>query len=184
MRPVTVAVTAGHSNRDPGAVYDGAKEAELARELRNIVASKLRLKGVTVLTDGDGADNLPLSDAVKLIRKAALGVEIHFNASTNTSARGVECLGLPEHKALCQALSCAVARVTKDRLRGDNGFRLQEESARGKLAVVDAGGLILEVCFGTHRDSLVAYQSVRWLVASAIADVVEEYLNDHFAVHP
>ena len=183
MQQTTVAITAGHSNRDPGAVYGDTKEADLARELRDIVANKLRLSGVTVLTDGEGAENLPLSDALKLIRKAALGIEIHFNSSTNTSARGVESLALPEHAELCKALSAAVAKVTKDKLRGDAGFKRQEESARGKLGVVEAGGIILEVCFGSNRDSLVAYQSVRWLVASAIVGVIEEHLNGHFA-HP
>ena len=40
-----IVLTAGHSDFDPGAVGNGKTEASIARELRNIVASKLRGAG-------------------------------------------------------------------------------------------------------------------------------------------
>lgn len=50
-----VCLTAGHSNTDPGAVNGSDREADLAQDMRNIVASILRNDyGLTVRTDGEG----------------------------------------------------------------------------------------------------------------------------------
>ena len=46
----TFVVTAGHSNTDPGAVANGRKEAEIACDMRSMIASKLRARGATVET--------------------------------------------------------------------------------------------------------------------------------------
>ena len=50
----TVTLTAGHSNTDPGAVNGSDREADIAQDMRNIVASILRNDyGLEVKTDGD-----------------------------------------------------------------------------------------------------------------------------------
>ena len=64
-------ITAGHATvdkPDSGAVYNGVKESELMTEFRNIVALKLRQRGHTVITDGEGAANQTLNTAISLIR--------------------------------------------------------------------------------------------------------------------
>ena len=60
----TFVVTAGHSNTDPGAVANGHKESDIACDMRNMIASKLRALGHKVFTDGDGKENQPLSQAI------------------------------------------------------------------------------------------------------------------------
>ncbi len=60
-------VTAGHCNIDPGAMAFGKKEADIAAELRNIIALKLRDKGHQVVTDGSGSENKSLAEAMKEI---------------------------------------------------------------------------------------------------------------------
>ena len=50
-----VTLTAGHSNRDPGAVNGTDREADIAQDMRNIVASILRNEyKIQVKTDGEG----------------------------------------------------------------------------------------------------------------------------------
>ena len=49
-----ITVTAGHSNKDPGAVNGLFREADIAQEMRNMVASYLRQKDIAVKTDGEG----------------------------------------------------------------------------------------------------------------------------------
>ena len=93
----TFVITAGHSNVDHGAVANGLKEAALAVELRDIVASKLREKGYEVITDGLRGDNKPLNDAIKLIPRGDVAVELHFNAAASTTAAGVETIALLKH---------------------------------------------------------------------------------------
>ena len=167
-------ITAGHSNTDPGAVGNGFKEAELAAELRNIVALKLRALGHTVVTDGTGTVNQPLTTAIALIRGSAVALEIHFNAATPT-AKGVETIALPKDKALAQKLSQAIAAVLETPVRGDKGFIDQTKSARGKLGYINAGGLIIETCFISNANEIAVYQAKKWLVASAIAKTLDEW---------
>lgn len=168
------AITAGHSDVDPGAVANGVTEAQIAEEMRNIIAHKLRVSGHEVLTDGEGSVNLPLKNAIALIKQADIAVEIHCNAAGSATATGVECISLPALKGLCQRLSAAVAGVTKDKLRGDKGWIDQSQSARGKLGYVENGGIIIELFFLTNETALETYNAVKWLVAQAITDTLIE----------
>lgn len=166
-------ITAGHSNTDPGAVGNGYREADIALVMRELVAMKLRQRGHTVTTDGGGKTNLPLSEAVKLAKRGDVAVEIHCNASHSPTARGVETIALPKDKALAQRISQSIAAVTGQRLRGDAGWIDQAQSARGRLAFVQAGGLIVELFFISNPDEVRMWEQKHWLIATAIADALE-----------
>jgi N-acetylmuramoyl-L-alanine amidase len=162
-------VTAGHSDTDPGAIApDGRTEAALARELRNIIASKLREQGVGVKTDGEWNQNHPLQVALRLIGLGPLAIELHFNASANPKARGVECISLPKHKAVSQHIAREISVALGSPLRGEQGWIDQSQSARGRLAFVNAGGIIVETCFISSPDELARYDGRRYVVASGI----------------
>lgn len=162
-------VTAGHSSSDPGAIApDGRKEADLAVVLRDVVVAKLRERGLKVLTDGEWRQNSPLQIALRLIDKAPLAIEIHFNASDNPAARGVECISLPKLRTLSQHISAGIATVLGSKVRGAGGWIDQTKSARGRLAFVEAGGIIVEVCFLTSPQDMAAYDAKLYLVANAI----------------
>ena len=171
---VIIVLTAGHSNTDPGAVANGATEAGLMTEMRNIVAKKLREAGHTVHTDGEGTVNQSLNDAIALIKRhqPAVALELHMNAAASPLATGVETIALPKDKRLAQSLSAAVAGVLGMRVRGENGWIDQSQSARGRLGYINAGGLILETAFITNLADLQATRDKLWLVASAIAQTI------------
>ncbi|HFC7619944.1 TPA: N-acetylmuramoyl-L-alanine amidase [Neisseria meningitidis] len=85
----TVTLTAGHSNTDPGAVNGSDREADLAQDMRNIVAAILRDDyGLTVKTDGTGKGNMPLREAVKLIRGSDVAIEFHTNSAAGGTGKG------------------------------------------------------------------------------------------------
>jgi len=170
-----VAVTAGHSNTDPGAVNGKVKEADLVVNFRNAVTYYLREAGVQVKTDGTGSRNDPLSSAIKLIKGSSVAVEFHMNAATSKQANGVETIALPKDKKLAQDLSAAVASALGSRLRGDNGWIDQSKSARGSLGYINAGGLIVELGFISNEAELAAYQARYWIAAKAVAKVLIEY---------
>ena len=117
-----VTVTAGHSNKDPGAVNGKFKEAELVSQFRNAVAYYLREAGIQYKTDGVGILNQDLNAAIKLIKGSSVAVEFHMNAATSKQANGIETIALPKDKKLAQDLSKAVADAFGSRLRGDNGW--------------------------------------------------------------
>lgn len=170
-----VAITAGHSNTDPGTVNGNAKEADLVVNFRNAVAFYLREAGLQVKTDGTGTKNDPLSAAVKLIKGSSVAVEFHMNAAASKQANGIETIALPKDKKLAQDLSKAVADALGSRLRGDNGWIDQSKSARGSLAYINAGGLIVELGFISNEAELAAFQARYWIAAKAVAKVLIEY---------
>lgn len=170
-----VTVTAGHSNKDPGAVNGKIKEADLVTNFRNAVTHYLREAGLQVKTDGTGTKNDPLSAAVMLIQGSSVAVEFHMNAAASKQANGIETIALPKDKKLAQDLSKAVADALGSRLRGDNGWIDQSKSARGRLAYVNAGGLIVELGFISNEDELARFNARYWLAAKAVAKVLIDY---------
>ena len=170
-----ITITAGHSNIDPGAVNGKIKEADLVTNFRNAVSFYLREAGVQVKNDGTGSQNDPLSSAIKLIKGSSIAVEFHMNAATSKQANGVETIALPRDKKLAQDLSAAVSSALGSRLRGDNGWIDQSKSARGSLAYINAGGLIVELGFISNEAELAAFQARYWIAAKAVAKVLIEY---------
>ena len=170
-----VTVTAGHSNTDPGAVNGKFKEAELVSQFRNAVAYYLREAGIQYKTDGVGTTNQNLNAAIKLIKGSSVAVEFHMNAATSKQANGIETIALPKDKKLAQDLSKAVADVFGSRLRGDNGWIDQSQSARGKLGFISNGGLIVELGFISNEEELFQFNARYWSAAKAVAKVLIEY---------
>lgn len=117
----TIIISAGHSLSEPGAVYlPGGKENFLTIELAKLVSTYLRNHGIGVL---EVPDNLSLVDTIKWINgRASEGkieacIEIHCNASTDKSAKGVEAwyyhdfstgLGDEDSKRLSQCMVDAI----------------------------------------------------------------------------
>lgn len=167
-----VAVTAGHSNTDPGAVRGSDKEADFVVKVRNAVELYLLRAGLDVKTDGKGAINLPLSDAIKIAKGASTKIEFHLNAAVSSQANGVETIALPKDKKLAQDISKAIVEITGSRLRGKDGWIDQSDSARGKLGFISNGGLIVELGFISNPQEFAVLQAKYWLVAKAIADVI------------
>lgn len=170
-----VTVTAGHSNKDPGAVNGKFKEAELVSQFRNAVAYYLREAGIQYKTDGVGILNQDLNAAIKLIKGSSVAVEFHMNAATSKQANGIETIALPKDKKLAQDLSKAVADAFGSRLRGDNGWIDQSKSARGKLGFISNGGLIVELGFISNEEELFQFNARYWSAAKAVAKVLIDY---------
>lgn len=173
-----IVLTAGHSSTDPGAVAGGYTEAELMLELRDLTADRLRNLGHVVIEDGGDGENLPLRHAISLIRQSALAVELHTNASSNPTANGVETIGLPSMRGFCQGLSSVVARCLGSRVRGDNGWIDQSQSARGRLGFVNAGGVILETFFLSNPDERARYLARRDRLVLDVSGFIHRWMED------
>lgn len=167
-----ILLSAGHSNADHGAVANGVKESDISVECRNIVMKKLEAAGFPAVSDGTGSDNQPLTQAVKLIAGKTLAVEFHCNASVNQQAGGVECISLPSLRDESQKISAAISGAMGIKLRGDNGWIDQAKSARGRLAFVVAGGIIVELFFLSNPAELKTWQEKKWLICQAIAGAI------------
>lgn len=176
-------VTAGHGAHDPGNTANGCKEAELMLQLRYLVAKKIRDAGYKVNEDGVRGENWPLIEAIKLIPRSQLAVELHTNASTDPSAAGVEVIGLPHLRQRAQLIAASIAKVLGIPLRREAGFYDYNTAGR-TLGFCKAGGLIVEVFFQSNKRELELYQSKSWLVASAIAGAMTGPLPSSSSASP
>lgn len=168
-----ITLTAGHSNTDPGAVNGSDREADIAQDMRNIVAAILKSDyGLSVKTDGEGKGNMPLREAVKLIAGSALAVEFHTNAAASKQATGIEALALPKHKAVCQRLCKAVADVTGWKLRGEGGYKPDNAGQHSRLAYAQHGGIIFEPFFISNDSDLALWKQRKWPICRAIAAAI------------
>ena len=170
-----VLVSAGHSNRDPGAVNPalGLHEADLTVDLRNMIAFYLARDGVPFITDGEGAENKTLNDAIKLARQADIAIELHFNAAANKTVKGIEVLAAEKDRMLAQRIAGAIHSVTKSPLRGDKGYKPENAGQHARLGFVRSGGLVVEVEFISNDGYIQSYLDVKWLVAREIAGVLK-----------
>jgi N-acetylmuramoyl-L-alanine amidase len=167
-------IAAGHGSGDPGNMAMGLSEAALMLELRDIVASKLRALGHDVITDGAKGENWALSRAIKLIT-GRVSIELHTNASTSPTARGVEVISLPSDKALAQRIASNIARTLNTITRREAGWLdpLDVKRDRGFYpGFVRSGGLIVETFFQSNPNELANYHGSSWLVAQAIVDAL------------
>lgn len=168
-----ITITAGHNNKDPGAVNGKITEAGVVTDMRNIVTSKLRKLGHTVRTDGEGSNNQTLSEAVKLIKGSIIAVEFHLNAAANKSAGGVEALASSKHKKVSQDICSGIAKVMGNKLRGGNGGWKPEDSGQhSRLAFVSNGGIILETFFVSNDTELAKYNANKDEVCDAIVEAI------------
>ncbi|MCH4563363.1 N-acetylmuramoyl-L-alanine amidase [Halomonas sp. EGI 63088] len=167
----TVVICAGHSNRDPGAVAHGYTEAGIVAEFRNLVSDELAELGIRHLTDGEGVDNWPLSDAVQIAAEASLAVEFHCNAAS-PAATGVETLSRSHNQRLGSRLCHAIA----DTLGIPNrGAKPETAGQHHRLAFVsDGGGIIVELFFLTHKQDLAAYLAGKRGLAKEVARVLAD----------
>jgi len=171
-------VGAGHSNTDPGATTKGNSftEAQLVTELRNLVVAKIREKGASVVTDGEGSINQPLSKAIELANNCSLvRIELHLNAADSPSARGVECLSIETQRPLAQKLAQAIAKKMDIRLRSEGGWK--PDKAPGlphpRLGFCQyAEGIIVECFFLSNPEELKKYLNRKDEVAAAIAETL------------
>lgn len=173
----TIVLTAGHNNKDSGAVSKDQKwtEAKIVTDLRNRVKTILEAYGYTVITDGKGEENLSLSKAVALIPMGEVAIELHLNAAVSEQANGIEALAKSSLKSKCQTLCKSISDDMKYKIRGsDGGWKSTDSGQHSRLAFCEAGGIILEVFFISNKAELDSYINNPDRVAKAIADAIKK----------
>jgi len=164
----SIFLSAGHGGADPGAVANGRREADLAVDMRNMVAFYVERAGVKYETDGKLKINDPLRRAVVQARKHTLAIEFHCNAATS-HASGVETLSAPKD----YKLGIALCQVVADCLAIKNrGAKPENAGQHHRLAFVQAGGIIMEMLFITNKSDLANYDKYKWLAARSISEVL------------
>ena len=171
---MSVFLSAGHSDSDPGAVANGRRESAIAVEFREMVKHYLTTWGFEVVTDGAGKQNLPLRYAAAEAKRHEQAIEFHCNASANPTAMGVETLSGPEDMTLGANICGAIANALKIKNRG---AKPENSGQHHRLAFVQSGGIIVELFFLTNPNDLAAYDARKWLAAKAVAEAIRDDLR-------
>lgn len=165
----TLFISAGHSDRDPGAVAHGQTEAAIVLEFRDLLADYLAER-VIFDRDGNPGENLPLRDAVGAARSHDLAVEFHCNAAGSPAATGVETLSAGHHYTLGNALCQSIADALGIANRGAKG---EASGQHSRLAYISqGGGILVELFFLTNKHDLAKYIANRRRCVEAVGDVL------------
>lgn len=175
-------LSAGHTpsglNQDPGAIGNGYKEADLTKELRDLVVPLLKQKGISVWIDDD-TQRLPAVLAAINSTEKDVVCDIHFNAGPPT-ATGVEVLIPTRHtsieKEMASKLVTILASVMKLRSRG---VKTESDSQHKTIGILREQGinLLIEICFISNATDMAYYQAAKHKVATEIALILEEAEN-------
>lgn len=173
-----VCVCAGHDFINVGARGCGYKEEVLAVKLRDRIYNALVAASIQTLRDGVEGGNYSLRKAIHIANKADIAIDIHFNASENPAATGIEALAYSSNEKLCQDLCEAIAKVTGITLRGDKGYKDSHSGHHSKLGFCEAGGIVLEICFISNPSDMKKYVENKLAVAEALAEVLIKWANN------
>lgn len=173
-----VFLSAGHSDRDSGAVNEALKlrEENVVQDFRNRVAMFLRAMGVQVQTDGPDTENWERDRAIALAAQCnGVKIDFHMNAGP-MKATGIEVFSDPQDKPFAQQLAGAVQSVIGTPLRGDKGWKADTESQHGNKGLAWIRRLnnsyLIELAFISNPADMQTFLSKRDDLAKALATVI------------
>lgn len=169
----SIAITAGHSSTDPGAVNGKRTEAQIVQDMVKMVSVYLERAGIAFETDILDGVNQPLATAIKVAKRNDIAMEFHCNAAASSKATGVEVLASEKHKPLAQEVAKAIGDVLEITLRGVGGWKSEGSGQHSRLGFISTGGgLIVELFFISNPSDLAKWDDKKWLVAKAVAEVL------------
>lgn len=168
-------LTAGHHRKDPGATYNGRKEAAETICLRNALTKLLTEKGVIVWNDADDWNlSRTIAEISKLSKPVDIITDLHFNAGA-PSATGCEVFVADDADAhelvLAKSLASTIASVLLIRNRG---VKKESNSQHKRLGIMRPIGrnVLIEVCFISNNYDMQQYDAFFGLLVEEMARVL------------
>ena len=177
-----VFIDAGHMGRgyDPGSIaYNGTPESDLTLELSQMIKKELTNLGVEVIMNREGEQYIHPSTTVKMandVKDLDYFLSVHFNASENPKATGVETFyntgtydkdGKLISKEICDTMEETLGLP----------FRRNEASPYYNRRV-NTKGTLIEGCFITNSKDYQAYQENKEELAKNIAKTLYENIKE------
>lgn len=167
-----ILLISGHGNGDSGAVGNGYKEADLTRELVNLIAPKLREYATVDIYNPTRNAYQDVKNGAFYISNYDYALEIHFNAHSNASAHGTECYVTTMEKGIKVEQSIMTNLRRYFTLRDNDAIK--DGVKRSNFAVIktlkDKGisGALLEVCFISNKTDMIVYNANKDSIAEDI----------------
>lgn len=165
-------ISAGHQANTGanGFISEGVEAIYLREKITAYIKEKAPY--IEVVNDNDG-DNLQA--VINKMRKVNpdLMLDIHFNASSSSTATGTECfISSEKSKVLATELVEVVSNTLGIKKRGVKAENASQHNRLGMLHGFDGIGVLLEVCFVTNEADAKSYTAHREEVAVAIGDIL------------
>lgn len=170
----TVIIDAGHGGRDKGAYWGGVRESYLNMIVANKLSYELKSRGIKTIMTRHSDRTVSKDYRIKLANKypRAVFVSIHFNASRNTTVKGIETFYLsPEGRKMASKVQDRLVRGLKGRDRGI-------KTAKFKVLDETTAPAILVECGFISNPSERSRCTTRWYQSTAarvIADGLMSY---------
>ena len=177
-------LSAGHSPTEPGAWGNGYREELLAIEFRDLLVTELKaLDAIPTIDDNNNALKKTLAYFKNLVSSNSVCVDIHWNASSNSTATGVETLIPATYSSfeynLASLLSSEISNTLGIRMRGTNGVKTEADSHHGRLGWMRLNGenILIEMCFISNLSDMQKYQKNKISLAKNIAIILKASLS-------
>ena len=174
-------ITAGHHDRDPGAIGNGYKENALNIEIVELVIKRIKQldPSVNIWTDDS---KLTLSQVIGMVKEFAtdedVWVEYHFDASISPKASGATSLVADGARQLSKDIAKELVDIGSTILEIPNrGVKSEKDSARGRLAMLHtkATSVLYEVGFISNPTDMANHQDWKHWLADEHARILLKY---------
>lgn len=171
-------LTAGHHNRDSGAIGHGYKESELNKEIRDLTVVRIKQLDPSVDVWVDDDDDT-LSQVISKVKSKAkptdIWVELHFDAASSPSATGATALIANNAREKSKEIAADLVSIGSKVLGIRNrGVMSELNSNRGRLGMLHtaASSVLYEVAFISNENDVEAYQDMKYWLSDELARVL------------
>ncbi len=173
-------LTAGHNNKDSGAVNGSRIEAVEAIKIRNRVSDLLKEKTVQVWNDSDNWNlQATINEIFKLSKPSDIICDIHFNAGP-ALATGCEVFvpneAIKSELLLANDLCLCISKILKIRNRG---VKRESDSQHKRLGMMRPSGsnVLIEVAFISNLNDMKSYDESFEVMCQGIASVLLKHIQ-------
>lgn len=180
LAPLKTFPIAGHHNADPGATYNGRKEADETKCARELLIQHFPKKN-DIIAD---KDEQTLNQVLKTLKPGSGSVllDIHFNVGPST-ATGTECFvnasDFKNKNSMSFRMATEICEVTSRILEIKNrGVKSETGTRHGKLGILNIGAgcaVLWEICFISNSADMKMWDLKRTELMAKIAVICQKY---------
>lgn len=172
-------LSAGHHDKDPGAVSGNYIERDLTKESRSLIEVNLDPK--QVIKDKDFETNSQYQVRIKP-GSGSVVFDIHFNAGSPT-ATGTECYvnkkDFSDKNSFSYKMAAEICSVTAQVLGiPDRGVKSEASSQHPRIGVLNLGSgisVLWEICFISNPLNMQNYTMHKKTLNQKIAEILKKY---------
>ena len=168
-----ILLIAGHGAGDPGASGCGYREANLTRELVNLIAPKLRKYAIVDVYNENRSAFYDVQNGTFKIGKYDYVLEVHFNAF-NGSGHGTE-IFVTDSEQYTDVEQAIMNKLGKHFVkRGGSGVKVTNWLVIYTCKCLGISSALLETCFIDNKADMAEYQANKESIAQGIVDGIAE----------